>query len=68
MTSRMMVLMALGARPDVLAHLFISQRHHRIDPRRPADVYFGPLRLGRFHERTHHLEDARLPVPAALLS
>jgi putative transposase len=22
------------------------------------DVYFGPLRLGRFHERTHHIEDA----------
>jgi putative transposase len=22
------------------------------------DVYFGPLRLGRFHERTLHIEDA----------
>jgi hypothetical protein len=22
------------------------------------DVYFGPLRLGRFHERSGHIEDA----------
>lgn len=22
------------------------------------DVYFGPLRLGRFHERTYLIEDA----------
>jgi hypothetical protein len=25
---------------------------------REWDVYFGPLRLGRFHERTHLIEDA----------
>jgi hypothetical protein len=33
------------------------------------DIYFGPLRLGRFHERTLTVEDAlRPPVPAALLA